>query len=513
MGLIIAKLRKFGSDENGLAMILVSIMLPVLIGFALLVIDGSRVNNLHNDLQKAADAFALAGAAELDGTVGSWARAERAMATLIDNRSNFSTTGPTTLTAGQPGGAANCNSAGNISWCFLKNLPASDATAVAAANRANGVDTAAGQRETRFIEVTVTPATFNSIFPASFLTGNAASNTMTVGARAVAGFRSGVCDYTPVFICNPYEDTSVTGGVTLEQAAQSREYRRRQILMRMNGFYMPGNFAFLEAPTGNGAQALEEMMASTKPLACYSQEGVDTEPGQMSGPVKNGLNARFGLEKTYRTSDPQATNVRMGLKSVNCNNGNATWETDPAQGVGLNRDSCHISGTCTMMGGRMGAGDWDFNDTTNGYWPVNHRPGGVPRTISSPPWGADKPTRYEVYRYELDPNGDGNTSDSIVGDAAPSGETGLPICEGSGLAVPDRRILYGAIIDCQAIEASGLKFTGKLTDVPVRAFGSFFITEPIKVDKDIFVELVDITGRGGRGTLDNFLRDEAQLYR
>ena len=494
---------RFRHDERGVALILVTIMLPVIVGFALLAIDMSRVNNLHNDLQKGADAFALAGAAELDGTVGSWARAERAMATLIDNRSNFSTAGRVTLAAGQPGGTANCNSAGNISWCFLKNLPANDSTAITAANRADGSDIAAGQRETRFIQVTVTPTAFNSIFPASFLTGSTADNTMNVGARAVAGFRSGVCDYTPVFICNPYEDTSVTGGVTLEQAAQSRQYRRRQILMRMNGFYMPGNFAFLESPTGNGAQALEEMMASTKPLACYSQNGVDTEPGQMAGPVENGLNARFGLEKSYRTSDPQAMNVRMGAKNINCNNGNVTWETDPTKGVGLERDSCHIAGNCTMMGGRMGAGDWNFTR----YWQVNHTVGGVTRPVPAAigGTGADLPTRYEVYRQEI--------ADGIVGDAAPSNETGAPICGASGTPVPDRRILYGAIIDCQAMEASGLKFSGRLTDVPVRAFGSFFITEPIKVDKDIMVELVDITGRGGRGTLDNFLRDEAQLYR
>lgn len=504
------KIRQFQADERGMALILVSIMLPVIIGFALLAIDMSRVNSLHNDLQKAADSFALAAAAELDRSSDSWARAERAMATLIDNTSTFSTAGPTTLAAGQPGGGSVCNSAGNISWCFLKSIPNEDRLPITAANRSSNPDLAKAQSETRFIEVTVNPTGFRAIFPASFLGG---ANTMSISARAVAGFTSGVCDYTPVFICNPYENTAETGGVTLEQAANSRAYRRRQILMRMNGFYMPGNFAFLEAPDGNGAQALENMLASTKPLACYSQQGVATEPGQMAGPVENGLNARFGLEKTYRTSDPQALNVRMGLKNVNCNNGNADFETDPAKGAGLLRDSCHIAGNCTMMDGRMGAGDWDFNDTASGYWPVNHSPGGATRTISSPPWGADKPTRYEVYRYELDPNGDGDTSDSIVGDAAPSGETGLPICSGPGIAVPDRRILYGAIIDCQAIEASGLKFTGRLEDVPVRAFGSFFITEPIKVDKDIYVELVDITGKGGRGTLDNFLRDEAQLYR
>ena len=156
-----------------------------------------------------------------------------------------------------------------------------------------------------------------------------------------------------------------------------------------------------------------------------------------------------------------------------------------------------------MMGGRMGAGDWNFTR----YWQVNHTVGGVTRPVPAAigGTGADLPTRYEVYRQEI--------ADGIVGDAAPSNETGAPICGASGTPVPDRRILYGAIIDCQAMEASGLKFSGRLTDVPVRAFGSFFITEPIKVDKDIMVELVDITGRGGRGTLDNFLRDEAQLYR
>ena len=43
--------RRFRHDERGVALILVTIMLPVIVGFALLAIDMSRVNNLHNDLQ------------------------------------------------------------------------------------------------------------------------------------------------------------------------------------------------------------------------------------------------------------------------------------------------------------------------------------------------------------------------------------------------------------------------------------------------------------------------------
>ncbi|RWN61623.1 MAG: hypothetical protein EOR99_30405, partial [Mesorhizobium sp.] len=45
-------LRSFWNDQRGMALILVSIMLPAIIGFSLLAIDMSRVNNLHNDLQK-----------------------------------------------------------------------------------------------------------------------------------------------------------------------------------------------------------------------------------------------------------------------------------------------------------------------------------------------------------------------------------------------------------------------------------------------------------------------------
>lgn len=511
-------IRAFWHDQRGIALILVSVTLPAIIGFSLLAIDMSRVNNLHNDLQKAADAFALAGAAELDGLPGSWARAERAMATLVANQAAFSTVGTNgrfTLTSGQPGGTARCNSAGNISWCFLKTLPALDGTPVSSANYANATQSV-GEDETAFIEVTIAPTGFASIFPASFLTGNSASNSLNVAARATAGFTSGVCDYTPVFMCNPYEDTSITDGVTLEQAAQLRKYRRRQIVLRGDGSYFPGNFAFLASPFGNGANQLEKMLADSKPQNCYSRDGVDTEPGQNAGPVENGINSRFGIDSS-NYSDGPAFNVRKGARNGSqfVKSNKVDYETDPLRGVGLERDSCQITGTCTMMGGRMGAGDWNLAR----YWKANHPlrdsgngPGNLPTALAGT--GDDLPTRYETYRYENDPNGDGDTSDNIVGDVAVSGETGTPPgAAGTRISNPDRRLLYGAILDCNALTASGMNFSGRQTGIPVRRFGSFFITEPIKDGKNIYVELVDITGKGGSGTLDNYLRDEAQLYR
>ena len=50
-------------------------------------------------------------------------------------------------------------------------------------------------------------------------------------------------------------------------------------------------------------------------------------------------------------------------------------------------------------------------------------------------------------------------------------------------------------------------------------FASVFITEPVRkvphseYDASVFVELVDVTGAAGGGTLDAFQRDDVVLYR
>ena len=46
-------------EEDGNALVFVAIMLPVLVGFALLAIDMSRANSLHNDMQSGADALVV----------------------------------------------------------------------------------------------------------------------------------------------------------------------------------------------------------------------------------------------------------------------------------------------------------------------------------------------------------------------------------------------------------------------------------------------------------------------
>ncbi|RWM78271.1 MAG: hypothetical protein EOR81_14325 [Mesorhizobium sp.] len=512
--------RAFWHDQRGIALILVSITLPAIIGFSLLAIDMSRVNNLHNDLQKGADSFALAAAAELDGSSGSWARAERAMATLVDNESNFSTAGRFTLTSGQPGGTQRCNNAGNISWCFLEAIPANDGTKITTANQANylaDANQAVGEAETRFIQVTVVPQGFAAIFPVSFLSSDA-SNSFNVGAVAVAGFTSGVCDFTPVYICNPYENSTDS----IYDVAADPAKRRRLIELRQQGGNSaqnsPGNYGFLQPPDDSGgANAIRDMIAKTKSQACYNSRGVLLRPGFIAT-VRDALNVRFdvynGPMNSNRTDPDYAPgeNVRKGYKTQgNACNADAVSPTQPTNFQAFPRDNCFAT-NCSIANGRVGDGDWDFEQ----YWNTNFNTTANPVTVPKP-LGADgvnpasntnQPTRYSVYRYEI--------SQGIVDHPSNGGEIGTPACSPNKVSNPDRRLLYGAILNCQALTAAGLMAGGNSSPpLPAEAFASFFITETVESgsDQTIRVELVDVTGGAGQGTLDNFLRDEAQLYR
>ncbi|MCF6127258.1 hypothetical protein EN904_00545 [Mesorhizobium sp. M7A.F.Ca.CA.001.07.2.1] len=489
--------RAFWQDQRGIALILVSITLPAIIGFSLLAIDMSRANNLHNDLQKGADSFSLAAAAELDGRPDSITRADRALSTLVFNRYNFSTggTGPQDLLAA------------GVTRRYLRSIPATDNLPITAANVIT--DEVAGAVQARFIEVTVTPVGFAAIFPVSFLSSNA-NGSFNIGAVSVAGFTSSVCDFTPVYICNPYENTADN----LFDVAADPAKRRRMIELRQQGGSSaqnsPGNYGFLQPPNGSGANAIRDMIAMTKSQACYDQRGVLLRPGFLAT-VRDALNVRFDVydgPMNGNRNDPNfapGENVRKGYRTQ----GNAcnAAEVSPAQPTNfqaLPRDP--------VVNGRIGDGNWDFDQYWNTNFNTTTNPVTVPKPIGAdginPASNTNQPTRYSAYRYEI--------SQGIVNHPSNGGELGAPACSSNSVSDPDRRLLYGAILNCQALVAAGLMSGGNSSEpLPVEAFGSFFITEPVESgpDQTIRVELVDITGRGGQGTLDNFLRDEAQLYR
>ncbi|TPJ89762.1 hypothetical protein FJ434_10120 [Mesorhizobium sp. B2-5-13] len=503
---MLGTIRAFWNDQRGVAMILVAIMLPVLIGFALLAIDMSRAYGLHNDLQKGVDALALATAAELDGRPDSITRANLAATTLLTNTTKFSTsTGDHTLALA------------DVTIKYLTGIPASDSTGLDADGvDANGVAWASTDpKAVSFALVSVNPSgltdgagAFGAIFPASFLGG---SNTFDIKPQAVAGFVQSICETVPIFMCNPFETTDPLTSKTIQQAfaaglAYSREYR----ILKVDSNPGPGNFGLID----NNLTSLRDALAIGTAGTCYQRDKLTTKTGVTLGQVNAGLNVRFDIYSTSLKSHDTdwqyrpASNVRKGVdKTSNCNK--YTPNTD---GTAMALPPGNSFDSTTGMTNST----WDRSN----YWLINHGAAypSVPSTTN--PTGAAVPaSRYDVYKYEI--------ANGLVGDKskAPTKETGIPACfKGTTpTADPDRRLLNMAIVDCIANQA---KINGHVQLKP-DGYASVFINSPIQKqdntkdpedpsagEKPISLEIVDVDGGFANNTLlDKAFRNEAQLYR
>jgi Flp pilus assembly protein TadG len=493
MGWVIGTMRRFGADERGMALILVSVMLPVIIGFALLAIDMSRANSLHYDLQRGADSFAIAGAAELDGRDDAIVRSDRAIANLVDNNYRFSDAGPQQL----------LTSAG-ITRRYLRSLPPDDSTAI----RVEDVitDEVAGATEAVFVEVSVNPTGFDAIFPASFLTGSASDNSFNVSATAVAGNAGTVvCDMVPVFICNPFP------GEDLYEVANSGEFYNKGIKMIMGSTsWGPGNFGFLrpEEAHGYGENELAADLARGSVPECVNSRQVFTQTGNFTEKAKAGFNTRFDLYGPHfgktGAAWPAAPNIRKGykFKPKGPNPGTDPCDMipaeDPANFRQMTTDQTYATGS------QIGDGDWDYEGylAANGFDSADMA--GFVDSDGNAYTNANPPPRYDLYIYEL--------QNGLVDDPSLGNEIGTPQCHTSPSTDPNRRLIYAAILDCSDEDVQD-ELNGASGSPPAIGFASFFLTEAVGDDDIVYAEIVDIDGAKGRGTMENFSREEVQLYR
>lgn len=488
------QLLRFGADENGIVLPVVAVSMVALLGLTTLAHDVSIFFNLQTQLQKAADAFALSAAAELDGRPDAITRAENAINTLLANQNSSVW-----------GGADNLKVTVQ-SRAFLTRLPDHDYDPDVSPYVVADEIGEAGQRSARYLRVAVTPVTIRTFFPATIF--GAASNQMTTSASAVAGYSETVCKFTPVYICNPYE----AGSPSIYDAVKDPTERRRELTLKQGphtSSSCPGNFGFL-AVGDNGAKALREALAAVSPPKCYARDKVETKPGNITA-ASDALNVRFDLYEgsaasMNSASYPPAVNVRKGYYAQGnaCNQTAYQCPTSKKGGpscpknlpfAGLGSDSAT---TRTLCGGAVGNGLWDVE----GYWTTNHSSSGRARPAS---WtNASPPSRYEVYQYEI---AEGYVNDPSLGEAGKSPEKGAPACNGPGLANPDRRIMYGAVVNCLA---NADKFNGS-AELPVETFAKFFLTRPVdKSSNDIYGELVGLVEPN---TDQGVVHDSVQLYR
>ncbi|MBZ9710481.1 pilus assembly protein TadG-related protein [Mesorhizobium sp. ESP7-2] len=500
-------LREFWRDQRGVAMILVAIMIPVLIGFSLLAIDMSRLNSHHNDLQKGIDALSLAAAAELDGRSDSITRANSAITNLVSNKTLLSTSGDHALVLA------------DVTVTYLTGIPASDDTAISTAGvDAGGTNWASTDpKAVSFAEVTVNASgltdgagAFATIFPASLFGGK---DKLEIQPQAVAGFVQSICETVPLFMCNPFETSDPATSKTIQQAfALGDTYGREFRVLKVDSNPGPGNFGLVD----NNLSSIRDAIAMGTSGTCYNRDALTTKTGVTLGQVNTGLNTRFDLysgslnKQTKNWQYRPASNVRKGQKNGCSKYDPVTDNTALPLPPGTNYNDS--KGMSDPIGSQ---GFW-----TN-YWQVNH--GAAYPTVPS----ATNPTgtttapasRYDVYKYEI--------AKGLVDDksTAPTKETGTPSCYKGDDPTPDpdRRLLNMAIVNCLANQA---KLNGHVQLKP-DGYVSVFVNTPIQKqdntkdpedpsagEKPISLEIVDVDGGFANNTLvDKAFRNEAQLYR
>ncbi len=483
----IRQLARIAREEAGTILVFWALMLAVLMGLVALSFDIGRIASTQSELQSFADSVALAAAGELDGSGEAIVRARRAARDLVTRGQTFAE------------GERVLSEADYEPLTFYETLPPDDRTAM-------GTPTNDPARA-RYVRAVVTPRDVGTPFAAALrvLTGAAAGGPAQVGAEAVAGFTMYACDITPLMFCVP-------GGWKADANVG------QMILLRSGGggsLWGPGNFGFLKPdensidPNGpcaglNGAQ-LDGCLVSAEGsiTQCFSQNGVDTEPGQKVG-IKDALfNVRFDIYQATMNNKRNspiyrpAPNVVKGIVPKGggqCIGNNADPSPDT---MALPRD--------TAFTNRFGNGEWD----DAAYVALNHG-GADPRASHDADSMGLKPslagTRYELYHAEIAAANGGNI---LTGKA----ETGIAQCAPAASPDPARRVLIAAAVDCDANPVSGRE-----TGVPVQEFVRIFMTEPVgnsgSNSVDIFVEVLGSAGgAGGGGGPEGKFHEVVQLYR
>ncbi|MEX0300881.1 MAG: pilus assembly protein TadG-related protein [Leisingera sp.] len=458
----------------------------VLLGIAAMSFDLGRTGITRSELQTFTDNVALAAAGELDGQQDSITRARAAAGNLISDRKTFGSGG--SVLSGDT----------DFTLTFYSEIPDDDTAAMTAVTT--------DPEEAVFVQALAAPSTVGATFGAAFsaLTGEARPNDLA-RASSVAGFTQYACDITPLMFCVP-------PGFSADASVG------QMILLRSGGngsAWGPGDFGFLDpakvrvdddGPCAglNGAQLDACLLGAEGSITqCFSQRGVDIEPGQKVGIRDAVFNVRFDMYQAIMNGKrnnpdyPPAPNVIKGIVPKgkgSCIGNNEELSPDT---LGLPRDDCFESGACSRFGdGNWTAGRISYVDAN--YGGADPHPGAA--------------TRFEYYQAEINAAGGPGGAGSILTGLA---ETGRPVCSPNQSSDSYRRVVIAAGIDCTANPVSG-----SATDVPVQEFVKVFLTEPVGDDGaspptlDIWGEVVGSAGGGAGGTGDvGIFRDVVQLYR
>jgi hypothetical protein len=373
-----------------------------------------------------------------------------------------------------------------------------------------------------YVQVTVETRTIvNTLI--RILRGPDSSST---AATALAGVESFLCNVPALMICNPQEPIEGPGA-----GFDANEHIGKQIKAKKGGDkggqWNPGEFGLLDAVSGLGKDEVRKQFCVVQPNipACFSAT-VDIAPGHGTGPTMQGLNCRFddyraNLNSMQYRGNPNFAPAKNVVKEVELEADGCSECKDDLLCPGFPNPVKKLPRDKTFGTNRFGDGDWhdEFCCDPDDYWPVNHPDNPVP-----PPELGATPTRWQVYRWEVENNlipkppttnnfEDGNASDGTSCYAGPATCQDPFDCPDDPNLILDRRELVVAVINCDA-----LGLTGNEDDVPVIEWLRVFMTEPVPFAKDetepddkklVMIEVIGALEPG----VDEIFHDEIVLYR
>jgi Flp pilus assembly protein TadG len=462
--------------QGGAVAVMAGISIVVLVGFLALVIDLGHVYVAKTELQNAADAAALSGAKELNGTYSDCcdttnpnSGVNRAIAIAAQN--NYDFTKPVNITIANIS-VGSCPS----DTCMV--LASTVTTDAAAANKT-------------FLKIDTDPRPLDTWFAPVFnlLTGGNYSVTSTFGmavagrytvqitplgvcaVEVAAGTQAGTCSVLTVNSCNGTAVGSVKECGFLRGVA----YNIPDLNPLSNG-----DLIWINPVDAMGSGTCDPSNGNTPilvPFLCTGQSAVINalpgcvwvNTGVSATPAEHALNSRFGdYFNGVGYCDPAAAPPDTHVQEFTCTQVN---------GVSPNSDNC--------VNSLAGSGSpWEWMDTTNDTTPTRQS---IEITAGKPVNYPGRPANFsqygvlwsfskEIKDFTTTPYTEYGTGDWPTlygGDAQSYPATSPYLASPSGTGVENRRVLNVAIIDCST--ATGFFGATCNQRLPVLAIGKFFM--------------------------------------
>lgn len=441
-------------DEAGSVLAYMSVLIPVMMGVIGLAVDASRLYIVNTEQKDLADAAAIAGAYELDGS-------DTALTRATDAAHNVVTNNPRWASDAEP-------EAQIVSVLFCKDL-----IGLPHERQCDGYTTE--PKEAYHIEIITEE---RRVFP-SFLVAVGAVTQPRSDAIAIAGSSIVACNTQPLMLCNPYE---ATGEEFDPPPGQMFIFKPKD---GGGNEFAPGNFGLVDPPgvTSSGANVTRDLLSLQSNEFCYANE-VNPRTGHAAGPVDAGINVRFDYKFNCNVNNcsadmTAAPHVIKGAKPKN----SSCQQYDAIPGALLYPNDM----TTTVIGATT-IGEADMSEAEkNAYWQFHH----------GTDWPVDIATRYDAYIAEL-----AMTYPTDWGAENPQPQCLPAVAEEIG---PSRRTIAAAIVNCLEWGVHG----NSVNEIRVDSYAEFFIYKPA-ASGQIFTEFVRMMTPDED---DSKLKRIVQLYR